>query len=184
MALARHIQIARENGPAAGLRAYLRTNAPTSADRRADILSADDRLVRYCQIFKAELGLKDNVRGTAARAKIDDDEKSSLYQRFLAFIASEDEPGASIQVVDEPTPTQERNTRQGTGRRTSRPAPPEATLAKGDSFLYHGTNSVSEWTVVSVHKAHVKASNGNGRVSSWKHATVTKLVADGKIDLI
>lgn len=172
--IAAHIQAARESGPAAGLRAYLRVKAPTSADRRADILASPDKLVRYCEIFGDQIGLNGSATASAARAKVDENDRQSVAERILAKLGIDlSEVTGGIQVVaDEPT-----------RKRTPAKDAPANVLAKGDEFLYHGTNLISTWTVTSVHKAHVKASNGK-RESNWKHVTVAKLVKSGKIDLI
>lgn len=173
--IARHIQVAREHGPKAGLRQYLAATSPLAADRQADILSANDKLVRYCEIFGEQIGLNGSAKASAARSEIDEGEKASLYERFLAFLRAEGEdvsdvPGATIQVVeDEPTPT-----------RTST----RAKLVVGDEFLYHGNADTARWVIAEVNDTHYGArKNGRGKVRPWKVTTFNKLVKSGKIDL-
>jgi hypothetical protein len=192
-AIAAHIKAARERGPKAGLKAYLAATSPLARERQADIRSADDKLVRYCEIFGEQIGLNASAPATAARVEHDEDAtESSLYQRFLRFIASEGEdvsdvPGATIQVVaDEPTPAPRKRTsrKPATGVRSP--------LSKGDTVFYtvkDGSRTI-ELTVVGFgptknnHPGTILRNSNTQRDKAWSNAQIKRLLKNDRLDVL
>lgn len=168
---AKHITAARERGPKAGLKLYLGSTSPLARERQADILAADDKLVRYCEIFGSEIFGKNGPSAPAIVARVEHDEDNrdaTLYQRFLAFLKSEGEdvsdiPGATIEVVEDD----------------------DDTIGVGDTFSYTGKSGTSAWKVL--RKGKTKrgkpafiCSNGK-RESAWNVKTLAVYQAEGKV---
>jgi hypothetical protein len=200
---ARHLQIASEKGPKAGLNFYLAQNAPTVRERQAQILAAADPLTAYCNLFSehfrplsgngvvvqdertddAKQGIIERLRNTFGLTVVDpqesqEDEKAALIAQAEALGLTVVDPDELGVVVEAPAPVIERKTT--TRKPRAAKAAPKGALAKGDTFVYHGKNT-SRWTILRIKGAKYAAVNERGHESPWKIATVASLIEKGKI---
>lgn len=155
----------------AGMRQYMRVNAPSVAATQRQIKSAGNAKAQfnaYCAKFP---------RNEEVAEATTTETQDSLIERLAALITGAREVGVQV-VQDEPK-----------APRTRASKPKASTFSIGTTFLYHGKSADSVWEIVAEGKTKankpgfVSVNTESGRSAVWNTKSLNLYLASGQIEV-